>query len=138
MQSPTTHDAVHKLLGELRSIALVRQIPRIDEISDSIETLTRAYSMDGINGRVMDDIVFDYHFTPIQRRIFAFLYGKLGRPVTFSALFDAIYFDRAGELPETDILKVFIFNLRKKIAKSEYRIETERGLGFRMVEKERD
>ncbi len=68
--------------------------------------------------------------TSHEFRVLAYLMHHRDRPVTQSELSDHIYAERADR--DSNTVEVFIARLRRKIGGS--RIETVRGLGYRLVE----
>lgn len=125
------HHDVLKLLDELHVIADRAHLPRIDEISDSIECLSRAYITPSAR-------VAEYgagHMTMLEQRLFDFLKSRMGDICNKDSVYNAVYFDKSpDDLPEIKILDIFLCRIRKKIAKTDYKIETIWHRGWRMTE----
>lgn len=99
---------------------------RVHQISDQLEMLARTYLAPTI-----PDPFPERTFTKTQARILARLQESEGEIVTRDQLMDAVYFDSHSE-PVPKILDVFICKLRKKLAGTQYRIESVWAQGFRM------
>ncbi len=71
--------------------------------------------------------------TPVEYKLVYHLVRNAGRVMPYQALLDRVWGEDYGAT--TDHLKVFISRLRSKIETKEsaYRIETERGVGYRFV-----
>lgn len=111
----TAHEQVGALLGELRAYVAAsavnpKRIARIDELTDEISTITRAYMTPGAS--------YDwspFNLTAMEERYIGVLYAKLGRLVRKDALLDAAYFDRNGDdAPFGKIVDVIICKIRTK------------------------
>lgn len=100
---------------------------RVHQISDQLEMLARTYLAPTI-----PDPFPERTFTKTQARILARLQESEGEIVTRDQLMDAVYFDSRSE-PVPKILDVFICKLRKKLAGTQYRIESVWAQGFRMT-----
>lgn len=134
----TAHDQVRSLIDEIRHICNAHGIKtrRLEEVSDSIETITKAYMVS--EERCNWD---ELRLTKTERRIAELLHKNMGRATTPDALWDAIYFDdpNNGEhiTNPTKLVQVFICKMRKSFErhKSIFAIETAQGVGYRMVRK---
>jgi len=98
-----------------------------DGARDMVDYLTKTGSEDVLAWQKKLDL------TPQEARIFAILHDHLGRVVQTEVIVRRIWGDDAA----TDARKtvsVMICNIRKKIARKGYRIETSWGVGFELVE----
>jgi DNA-binding response OmpR family regulator len=121
------YDQAQSLLAKMRSN---RGTPAYHTYSDQLEVLMRAY-MEPKDGVVWHDLGLN----GTQSRFATLLHTSMGRAVTYASIMDALYFDRAaGEEPDQEILKVMVVYIRKKLAKTNFRIETIWGKGYSMVE----
>ena len=150
MTAPHAH--VEALLGELRAYVAAsavnpKRIARIDELTDEISTITRAYMVPGSS--------YDwtpFHLTVTEERYVEILYARLGRLVRKESILDAAYFDRNYDaVPDTKIVDVIICKIRtkgfgtanpipnvrrvpgKNYTSAPFEILTEWGRGYRMV-----
>lgn len=151
----TAHEQVGALLGELRAYVAAsavnpKRIARIDELTDEISTLTRAYMTPGSS----------YDWTPfgltaMEQRYIEVLYAKFGQLVRKDALLDAAYFDRnLDDVPFGKIVDVIISKIRikgfgspnppasarrtpgKNYTSAPFEILTVWGRGYRLVNRE--
>lgn len=131
----TAHEQVRALLGEMRDISRLAHadwaIRRSEELSDSIETITRAY-MDP--GESLRD--WGVHLSRKEQQIAAILHKRLGCIVTRNSLMDALYFDDPNGGPDGKIVDVFVCKLRKKLIGSGFMIKSIHGIGYSMHEGE--
>lgn len=106
---------------------------KIENATYSIETLSRAY----MEPTERFDWVGDVHLTKTERRIVGLLHRRMGSTVNHDALWGAVYFDDedSGEhiSDPRKIMQIFICKIRKELTNSAYRIETDFGIGYRMV-----
>lgn len=111
----TAHEQVCALLGEMRAYIAAsavnpKRIARIDELSEEISTLTRAYMTPGSS---YDWSLFN--LTAMEERYIEILYAKFGQLIRKDSLLDAVYFDRnADEVPFGKIVDVIIHKIRMK------------------------
>jgi len=68
--------------------------------------------------------------TPLESRIFRCLEAANGRIVSKDALMGAMYFDKAGEPPDSKIVAVYICKIRKIIADAGARIRNKYAEGY--------
>ncbi len=127
------HAEVVKLLDQLRDRAKVfspRAQEEFNSVTDSIETLTRAYMAPEIPDWSQ------YGLTKYETRLAECLHAKYGRPVSRDTIMDALYYDRAGEYPERKVIDVFVFRVRKHLEEfgAPFQIETALGIGLKMVD----
>lgn len=149
----TAHEQVGALLGELRAYVAAsavnpKRIARIDELTDEISTITRAY----MTPSGSSDDWSPYNLTAMEERYIGVLYAKLGRLVRKDALLDAAYFDRnSDDVPFGKIVDVIICKIRTKgfgpdnptpnirrlpgrnYTSAPFEIQTVWGRGYRMV-----
>lgn len=118
-----------KLLGELRALS---SNPRIEEISDSIEVLSQAYSTDGTNCK------WDtYGFTPKERDLVEALDVSRGRYVSRDNLIDRMYGQLSSDkIPDPKIIDVLVLKVRRKLVASGWTVGNSHGVGFRLEEGE--
>jgi two-component system response regulator TctD len=108
---------------EARLAALVRrsrgrQVPRMQCGSLIYDSESRAFSLDGVI----------LHLTPREQAALAVLVTRSGMPVEKNQLFTRV-FDHDSEA-SLDAIEVVLHRLRKKLAGSDVRIVTVRGLGY--------
>lgn len=108
---------------EARLAALVRRSrgrkpPRMECGSLLYDSESRAFSLDGVI----------LHLTPREQAALAVLITRSGMPVEKSQLFSRV-FEHDSE-SSTDAIEVVLHRLRKKLAGSDVRIVTVRGLGY--------
>lgn len=108
---------------EARLAALVRRsrgrkAPRMECGSLLYDSESRAFSLDGVI----------LHLTPREQAALAVLITRSGMPVEKSQLFNRV-FEHDSE-SSTDAIEVVLHRLRKKLAGSDVRIVTVRGLGY--------
>lgn len=73
-------------------------------------------------------------FSVLQCRIADRLNQRPGQGVSHEALYNFCYFDRSpSDMPDTEIIKVEICKMRKKLAGTKYAIETVWGAGYRLM-----
>jgi DNA-binding response OmpR family regulator len=129
------HAQVRALLTQMRMVACGNAVmhKKLEEISDSIEVLTRAYMEPGI-----ESFWLSCGLTETQRRIIAHLAQTPGRVVRKRQIHDALYFDRI-DAPEPKLVDVMICKIRQQLKKfnAPYRIETVWGTGYRLLETEK-
>lgn len=126
------HQEVQKLLGDMLDRVSGRVplpvMEDIERVTDEISTLVMAHTVPA------PDAGWDaYGFTPKELRIAQFLHSKLGKIVSHEAIMGALYFDKMGDEPDRDVLKVFMVRVRRKLEGSEFSILTEHGFGWRMI-----
>lgn len=131
------HSEVVRLLDQLRDRAKVFSVKtreEFDSISDSIETITRAY--------MVPDAPFDWKpfgLTPKESRFLDLLYVRMGKIVPRHAIYENLYSSRAGdECPEMKVIDVFASKIRAKLLMGQcpYQIQTEWSIGYSLVKLE--
>ena len=103
--------------------------PIVDKCSNQIEVLCRAHLTP------VSEFLSDVRFRPAERRILDLLYSKIGKTVSKDAILDAAAFDKLDE-PSPGILGVHFHNIRYRMrrASAPYHIESDYGIGYRLVE----
>lgn len=129
----SAHETVRALLDDIRGELVARNIRsvKIDEATDDIETLTKAY-MDHGESHDWDGL----RMTPKERAIAEYLRARMGKTVSRDAIMNALYFDDPNGGPDIKIIDVFMCKLRRKLIGSGFRIETDHVIGYRMTEGE--
>lgn len=130
------HEQVVHLLNEMRVCGYGRgNLARMDELSDSIETITKAYMVPTDPGQ--DALGCRVHLTYKERAVAELLRTRLNRIVAKSSISDMLYFDRPNTFPDIKIIDVFVCKLRSKGfgagGDAPFEILTEWGSGYRMV-----
>ena len=128
---------VSDLLAKMMDVVASKnggKIPHdFERMSDEISTLTSAYLLPSPLPDEFDNI----GITKSHMRIVALLHARLGRLVSKSAIFDAVYFDKSEcDIADIKIIDIFICKIRPKLESTPYRIETVWGQGFRMVKQQ--
>ena len=105
----------------------MKPIEAVDYLLGAIEILQ------GVVGQ--DQIDHGFHLTPLEERLFSALASRPGKTLSKSAIYDAIYFDRASadDLPDPKIIDILICKIRQKLPKDKGQIETAWGRGYRFV-----
>jgi DNA-binding response OmpR family regulator len=123
----TAHDQVEDLLEKMRVRA---RHPEVDRLSAQVSLLCRGYMEP-----VMADPLPGVRLTPNEGKLFALLKARLGQAVARGALLDAASFHHGWDRePGIKIVDVYICRLRRKLAGSQYTIETVWGRGYRLVD----
>ena len=78
----------------------------------------------------------EVHLTPIEHKILAVLVRYAGRVVTHKQLLEAVWGPRPGD--DSASLRVYMMRLRRKLESGERLFTTEPGVGYRLVEGERE
>lgn len=123
--SQSAHQQVTSLIEDMKSAA--NNPRRMDEISNEISVLTRAYMEPSIAPEWER-----FKFTPTQRRIIVLLNARLGTVVERSNILDALYFDKPNGEADSPIINVLICLIRKKLIGSGYTITNSHGIGYRL------
>jgi two-component system cell cycle response regulator CtrA len=120
---------VQRLLADMRTAAIGRNFGHYDRLSEELEQFTQPYLSPAqpVNW-------LEHNLTPSQTVIADLLLSKMGKVVPRTSVLNALYFNKIEEA-EPKIVDVFICNLRKRLTKSGFSIETIWGRGFRMVER---
>ncbi|MGP1614809.1 MAG: winged helix-turn-helix domain-containing protein, partial [Pollutimonas bauzanensis] len=95
-----------------------RKVPRMECGSLVYDSESRAFSLDGAI----------LHLTPREHAALAVLVTRSGMPVEKSQLFNRVFEHDSDSSP--DAIEVVLHRLRKKLAGSDVRIVTVRGLGY--------
>ena len=85
------------------------------------------------------DVIIDGERIKLTHRmmlVFGGIVKSSPRTVTTAYLMDYVYGLETDNEPNEKIIHVFICRIRQKIKHTRFRIETVRGLGYRLVEKE--
>jgi DNA-binding response OmpR family regulator len=85
------------------------------------------------------DVIIDGERIKLTHRmvsVFGGIVKSSPRTVTIAYLMDYVYGLETDNEPNEKIIHVFICRIRQKIKHTRFRIETVRGLGYRLVEKE--
>jgi hypothetical protein len=118
---PSSQEEVEGLLAQIRGRA-----PGVAGLTDQISVLCRAALAPPMPGP------WDGHgLTRLETRLMRCLYEHRDRIVAKSAAMDALYFDRPHEEPGIKIVDILVCKIRRKIAGSDYAIETVWGQGYR-------
>ena len=106
----------------------------VRKLSDQMEVLVRSHM-----APVYIDDFPGLRLTAAEARVMARLKSHAGEIVTYTALLDALYFDKALEA-DANILKVHVCHLRRKIKAENYPaiIETIYGVGYKLVDPEHE
>ena len=111
----------------------------VEGMKDKAEALEYAIAAyENVTGAIDQErcaIVGEFKLTSAESIIFNFLYQRRTRIVTRGALIDCYHAAlTTGSLPTDKIIDVYIFKTRNKIKGSRFRIETIRGIGYRLIE----
>lgn len=134
-EAMNAHGEAVKLLDHLREYVPFLPVKLRDDFesrADSLEVLMRAYMTPkaGVDWS-------DFDITPTERRFLDALNRNFGRTVTYDSLADSVYFDR--EMGDKKIMNVHTSKIRAKLLRREdcpYMIETDWGIGYKLVRKE--
>jgi DNA-binding response OmpR family regulator len=124
----SAHHEVERLLDQIRE--RVKGDPVVERASNQIEVLCRGYMAPDPLENVPSWIKAD--LTGKETAFLSLLVQREGHVVSKSALMDAVYAGQPDE-PLPKIADVFICKLRKKLANTNYVIETAWGLGYRLI-----
>lgn len=125
------HEQVSDLLGKLLALVPASRDPEAERLTDEISTLVMAYTLPTVNEE-FDGVGLSRH----ELRVVELLHARIGRIVTRQAIMSAVYFDSHGDdEPGQKILDIFVMRSRQKLKSSHFVIETEHGIGYRMVRK---
>jgi DNA-binding response OmpR family regulator len=119
-------ETVQRLLADMRTAAIGRNLGHYDRLSDELSIFAQAY----LTTPPVDNFA-DCKLSPSERVLADLLYSKLGKVVSKDSLMSALYFNKVEEA-QPKILDVFMFHIRKAIA-GKFVIESEKTVGFRMV-----
>jgi len=127
----SAHQQVVSLLAHLKRVAF-SDPKRFDEISDQIETITRAYMIPTV-GDAFDELDLSHY----ERRVLEAIAARGGRTVNKSGLMDAVYFDRPPcDVPDIKVIDVFVLKIRRKMRGTAHWIATDFGVGYRYERRE--
>lgn len=104
---------------------------RVHDATYSLELLSAAFWPEASSPETMHERWEPYGLTTLQARLADLLLTRLGKLVSWQAFLHACYFDRR-DWPCEKLFSVTVCHIRKKLAKSPYRIENVHGLGYRM------
>lgn len=118
-----------RLLNSL--VALAANKPQAEKISASLECQFMAYAIPEV------DVEWQLKFglTKLESRMAERLHASFGKSVNRDAVMNACYFDTMDQ-PHPRILDIFVCRMRKKLAGSPFKIETVRGVGWRMIRRQ--
>src|SRR3974390_2396019 len=115
-------DQVRQLIDKMKSAALAHppRMAEVEGLTGDIETLVLAHSEPSCGGDFEN-----VSLTKGELRIAEFLRSRMGRCVSRDSLLGAMCFDYHGrEEPEPKIIDVLVLRIRRKLAKTEFRIVT--------------
>jgi DNA-binding response OmpR family regulator len=72
----------------------------------------------------------DARMTANERKILSVLHSAIGKVVAHRVIYNAVYHDRPDGGPMSDIVKVYVAHLRKKL--QHHRIVVDWGIGYRL------
>lgn len=133
MQKPDAHAEVRNLCEQIATIS--KHDPRIQRLTDEIETITKAY----LEPRDVLEVWEQWKLSTLQARVAHLLHKRLGMNISRDAIMNALYFDRhPDEVPVEKILNVTVCHINKKFTKhgAPYKIENVWGRGYKMVARE--
>jgi DNA-binding response OmpR family regulator len=120
------YSEVRKLLAQIRAVT---SNPVVEQASDQIEVLCRAYMTPS------RDFLPDIQFSPAERRMLDLLKARLGKTVSKDRLMDAID-SLSDDHRNPKVIDVLICRMRAKFEanKASFHIQTDRGEGYRLCE----
>jgi DNA-binding response OmpR family regulator len=120
---------IEGLIAEMKRAAFKdRDAAAFERASDSLSCFATAHLTPSV-----EDKWRDMGMTRQEGAIADALHARLGKVVSSETVLNAIYFDRAGDHPGDEIVRVFICKIRQKLKGTPYRIETIWGQGYSMV-----
>ncbi len=120
-------EEVERLLDQIRAVT---NNPAIVRASDKLQVLCAAHF--GPDVSPIPPGLGHIHFTASEARTIALLYARRGKTTRRDSLVNVMIHD-PGDGPQDKIVDVRICKIRSKIKDTAYKIETARGVGYRML-----
>ncbi len=84
----------------------------------------------------LSTVMGEFGLSPMLARLLIILRSWQGRAVPFDAVYARLYAGRYDDAPDMGTVKVHVFNLNKKLRARGLRVETVRGIGWRLINHE--
>lgn len=131
----SSHSEIVVMLDRLREHAKglpAKALSDFEAVTDSIETLTRAY--------MVPEIAFDwspYRLSPVEQRLAEYLRVKMGKVCSKERMHAALYSDRIDDGPDLKVIDVLVCHIRQKFRDTDcpFGISVSWGQGYVMTDK---